>query len=287
MARLGRVRLVLIETSLSANIGAVARAMKTMGLSQLWRWCARSRRSMPRRWRARPEPTICWPHARSVHETLTDALSGCRLVIGSSARARTLAWPQLDPAGCGETLVREAACGEVALLLGRERSGLTNDELACCHYLARIPANPDYASLNIAAAAQVFAYEMRRSALAQAVAGGGPAHSAGSPPPAAAAADGFGPEAPLATAEEMDGFHAHLERTLLAIGYADPKQSARLLRRLRRLVQSRPPGPDRAQHPARDPGRGRRAPGARAVPRLSRAADPRLRCPRAGVPRAC
>lgn len=232
-AVLARIRVVLVETSLTANMGAVARAMKTMGLARLA--LVRPQRRPDAEAVARAAGADDLLAAASVHETLTDALSGCRLVIGSSARARTLAWPQLDPAGCGETLVREAACGEVALLLGRERSGLTNDELACCHYLARIPANPDYASLNIAAAAQVFAYEMRRSALAQAVAGGGPAHSAGSPPPAAAAADGFGPEAPLATAEEMDGFHAHLERTLLAIGYADPKQSARLLRRLRRL----------------------------------------------------
>jgi tRNA (cytidine32/uridine32-2'-O)-methyltransferase len=220
LGRLGRVRLVLVETSLSANIGAVARAMKTMGLARLA--LVRPRHLPDADALARAAGADDLLAAASVHESLADAVAGCRLVVGSSARLRSVRWPQLDPRGCAERLLAEAADGDVALLLGRESSGLTNDELGCCHYLAHIPANPAFSSLNIAAAAQVFAYELRMAALAAA-----PAVARGD------AADGA--EAPLATADEMEGFYGHLERALIAIGYADPDQSARLKRRLRRL----------------------------------------------------
>jgi len=217
--RLERVRLVLVETSLSANIGAVARAMKTMGLSRLA--LVRPRRLPDADALARAAGADDLLAAATVHESLGDALTGCRLVIGSSARLRSVRWPQLDPRGCAERLLAEVADGDVALLLGRESSGLTNDELGCCHYLVHIPANPAFSSLNIAAAAQVFAYELRRAALRPAF--------------APATAGDAAAEAPLATADEMEGFYGHLERTLVAIGYADPEQSARLKRRLRRL----------------------------------------------------
>lgn len=234
LERLARVRVVLVETSLSANMGAVARAMKTMGLSQLVLVRPQQPLDADALARAAGADDLL-AHAR-VCDSLTDALAGCRLVIGSSARARSLAWPEVDPAGAAQQLLDEAAVGEVALLLGRERSGLTNDELACCHYLARIPANPAYSSLNIAAAAQVFAYELRRTALSP------PTGAAAQVQPGASAgAGGHGAEAPdaqpdaLATADEMAGFYKHLEETLVAIGFADPAQSLTLRRRLRRL----------------------------------------------------
>jgi tRNA (cytidine32/uridine32-2'-O)-methyltransferase len=218
--RLAAVRLVLVETSLSANIGAVARAMKTMGLRRLA--LVRPRQLPGADALARAAGADDLLAAAGVHETLADALTGCRLVVGSSARLRSVRWPQLEPRACAERLLAEAAHGDVALLLGRESSGLTNDELGCCHYLVHIPTNPDFSSLNVAAAAQVLAYELRRAALAA------------GPPAQQPAGDG-GTEAALATADEMEGFYGHLERTLVAIGYADPDQSARLKRRLRRL----------------------------------------------------
>lgn len=220
-AALKRVRFVLVETSLPANIGAVARAMKTMGLSRLA--LVRPRR-LPD-----AESMACASGAddllarASVHDDLAEALAGCRLVVGASARLRSLRWPQVDPRGCGELLLGEAVAGDVALLLGRERSGLNNDELARCHYLAHIPSDPTFSSLNVAAAAQVFAYELRMAALA--------AGSAGVRGQVVEEER----EAPLATADELEGLHEHLARTMLAIGYADPEQSARLKRRLRRL----------------------------------------------------
>ena len=134
--------------------------------------------------------------AAPVHQTLPEALAGCRLVVGTSARLRHLDWPQLDPRACGERLVAEAALGEVALILGRESSGLSNDELARCQYLAHIPTAPGFSSLNLAAAAQVFAYEVF-SAL-----------GAGSRQPVEAA------ETEPAPADALEGLHVHLAEAL-------------------------------------------------------------------------
>ncbi len=221
---LARIRFVLVETSLSGNIGAVARAMKNMGLSRLAlvRPKAGAQGFADAEALARASGADDLLQAATVHETLAEALAGCRLVLGSSARLRSLEWPLLDATAGGARLVAEAAHGDVALVLGRERTGLSNDELALCHFLVQIPTNPDFSSLNIAAAAQVFAYEVRRHLLAA-------DNGAG----AALDADDRRPE--LATAEEMDGFHGHLMRTLIQIGYADAEQCATLSRRLRRL----------------------------------------------------
>jgi tRNA (cytidine32/uridine32-2'-O)-methyltransferase len=217
-ALLGRIRFVLVETSLSGNIGATARAMKNMGLSRmaLVRPKPAARGFPDAEALARASGADDLLQAATLHDDLADALAGCRLVLGSSARLRSLEWPVLDAAAGGARLVAEAAQGDVALVLGRESTGLSNDELALCHFLVQIPTDPDFSSLNIAAAAQVFAYEVRRHVLAGAGAG----------------AD----ERPdLATAEEMDGFHDHLMRTLIDIDYADAEQCSTLSRRLRRL----------------------------------------------------
>lgn len=221
--RLARIRFVLVETSLSGNIGATARAMKNMGLARL----ALVRPKLGARFAdadavARASGADDLLAAATVHHDLAEALAGCRLVLGSSARARALEWPELDATGCGARLVAEAAHGDVALVLGRESTGLSNEELALCHYLVRIPTNPEFSSLNIAAAAQVFAYEVRRHLLAEADA-------------TAVSPAGLDDRPDLATAEQMDGFHAHLMRTLIAIGYADEGQCSTLSRRLRRL----------------------------------------------------
>ncbi len=215
-ARLGRIRFVLVETSLTGNIGAVARAMKNMGLARLA--LVRPRRLPDADAFARASGADDLLGAASVHESLPEALAGCRLAIGSSARSRTVEWPMLDPGGCAERLLGEAAVGDVALVLGRESSGLTNDELACCQYLVQIPTNPGFSSLNVAAAAQVFAYEIRRTLLAD---------QAAPPPPE--------PEQEPATLEHLEGFYAHLLRALIALGFADPDQCRKLERRLRRL----------------------------------------------------
>jgi tRNA (cytidine32/uridine32-2'-O)-methyltransferase len=143
-------------------------------------------------------------------------------VIGTSARRRTLDWETLEPPEAARKLLAEAAVGEVALLLGRESSGLTNAELARCQFLVNIPTNPDFSSLNLAAAAQVFAYEIRRCwrkiAPSQ--------HRQRRVPRREAPRD-------LATAQELEGLHAHLADTLRDIGFGDPDSSKKLLLRLR------------------------------------------------------
>jgi tRNA (cytidine32/uridine32-2'-O)-methyltransferase len=218
--RLGRIRFVLVETSLTGNIGAVARAMKNMGLTRLA--LVRPRRLPDADAFARAAGADDLLRAASVHDTLPEALAGCRLSVGSSARPRTVEWPLVDPPGCARLLLDETLAGDVALVLGRESSGLTNDELACCQYLVQIPTNPAFSSLNLAAAAQVFAYEVRRTLFAA-----DDASPAGAKPPL--------PEQAPATLEQMEGFYDHLLRTLIMLGFADPAQCRKLERRLRRL----------------------------------------------------
>jgi len=247
---LSRIRFVLVETSLGGNVGAVARAMKTMGLSRLE--LVRPRREPDAEALARAAGADDLLAAAGRHATLADALAGCRLVIGSSARLRSVEWPQLDPHQSARVLLDEARAGDVALVFGRESSGLSNDELGACHYLAHIPSDPRFSSLNLAAAAQVFAYEIRSTLLGQ-----------GGQVPAAGGA--VRPD--LADADEMEGFYDHLTRALTTLGFADPAQSSRLQRRLRRLFNRA--RPDRtelnilrgilsAAEGRKDPGRFRR-----------------------------
>ncbi len=213
--RLGRIRFVLVETTHTGNMGAVARAMKTMGLSRLELVRPKQRPDAEALARASGADDLL--ERAGVHEDLTGALTGCRMVIGASARLRTIEWPVLSPADAARRLIDEAASGDVALLLGRESSGLTNAELSRCQYLVHIPTNPEFRSLNVASAAQVLAYEVRRTWLE----------------PAGARSD----ETPrdLATAEELDGLHAHLAEAIRDLGFSDPAQSKKLLMRLRRL----------------------------------------------------
>lgn len=220
---LARIRFVLVETSLTANQGAVARAMKTMGLEQLA--LVNPRRAPDAKALARAAGADDILEHAHIHDSLAVALGDCRLVIGASARCRSIAWPMLSPAEAARQLLHEAAHGPVALVLGRESSGLSNDELAHCHYLTQIPANPAFSSLNLAAAAQVFAYEIRQAWLA--------ATLADIDPGAASVATQDAPE--FASAEDMAGFFEHLRETLIRVGFAKPEQSHKLLRRLRRL----------------------------------------------------
>lgn len=214
---LDRIRIVLVNTSHPGNIGAAARAMKTMGLSRLYL----------------VQP-LEFPHAEATamastavdvllsartFGSLDEALTDCVLAIGTTARSRSLEWPGLTPAESVQTLLQHSGKGDVALVFGRERSGLTNDELARCQFMTSIPANPEYSSLNLAAAVQVYGYELRQ-ALEQGV-----SRNAG----------GEDDELP-ATNAQMEGFYGHLQQALREIGViADDRPYETLLRRLRRL----------------------------------------------------
>jgi tRNA/rRNA methyltransferase len=209
-----RVRVVLSHTSHPGNIGAAARAMLTMGLSRLV--LVAPKRFPDAEAVALASGATAVLDAAQVVPTLDDALRGVACAIGLSARPREFAGRVVS--------VREAAAigasaasgeGDVAFVFGTEMSGLTNAELARCTLVAVIPANPGYASLNLAAAVQVMCYEWR-------MAGG--------------AADVWrAPRFAAATQDEIEGLHRHAARTLAAIGFFDPQQPRRLLPRLRRL----------------------------------------------------
>ena len=156
------VRIVLVSTSHPGNIGAAARAMKTMCLDRL---CLVRPASFPSaEASARASGAADVLQRAAVVADLDEALDGCRFVVGASARQRALPWPLLGPRDCARRVIAEAAHGEVAVVFGNEQSGLSNEELQRCHVLTQIPANPDYSSLNLAMAVQVLAYELRIAA---------------------------------------------------------------------------------------------------------------------------
>lgn len=211
---LSNIRIVLIHTTHSGNIGAVARAMKNMRLSQLY--LVRPRDFPSDEATARASGADDLLASAVVVDELDAALRGCAVIYGTSARLRSLRWPQVDPRQAATQVAGESEQAPVAILFGRESSGLTNEELERCHYLLNIPANPDYSSLNIAAAVQVVSYEMMMAERLVAE----PAVNAESDP---------------ATAEEVEGLHRHLEETLVKLEYLDPDNPRQLMRRLRRL----------------------------------------------------
>lgn len=213
--RLSRIRIVLVETTHPGNIGATARAMKSMGLSRL---CLVEPARFPSaEATARAAGADDLLAAARISATLPEALSGCGLVLGTTARARTIPWPVQDPGGAAARVLEYAAAAEVALVFGRERIGLTNDEVELCHGLIRIPTDPRFSSLNIASAVQILAYEIYRQALTGQAAGDSPS------------------DAPPATSEELERLYEHLERAMRHTGFYDPAKPRRLLRRVRRL----------------------------------------------------
>lgn len=218
------LRIVLVETTHPGNIGATARAMKNMGLRRLVL--------------VNPER---FPHAEAtaraagaddilaqarVVDSLSVALEGCHGVLGTTARDRGLSGPELDPHQCALQVMAFCAQGEAALVFGRESSGLTNDELDLCHYRIRIPTNPAFSSLNLAAAVTVVAYEVRRvmeTALQN------------------PKVKPLRPKELPACAEEMENFYQHLEQVLLETGFLNPTNPRHLMRQLRRLFNRSQP----------------------------------------------
>lgn len=218
---LSNIRIVLVNTTHPGNIGAVARAMKNMCLEQLVLVAPQRFPSAEATARASGADDIL-ARARVV-DALDEAIADCRLVVGASARRRSVDWPQLDPRACAAAAWQEAGAGPVAMLFGRENSGLTNDELARCRYLVHIPANPDYSSLNVAMAVQVLAYELLMTA--------------------GAGASGQQVPRERASAEQLQGLFEHLRQAIGDIGFTDPRHSDRLMRRLRRLFLRAEPDP--------------------------------------------
>ncbi|QCO21866.1 TrmJ/YjtD family RNA methyltransferase [Acinetobacter cumulans] len=229
-AHLSHVRIVMVNTTLPANIGSALRAMKTMGLVKLVLVAPKTY----------PHPDIDALAAGAtdlieqieIVETLEDAIKDCHIVFGTSARSRTIPWPLLDARPAAELSLKAVATQqqEVAVIFGREDRGLTNEELAMANYHVTIPVNTDYGVLNVAQAIQVICYEMRMAAMEF----------------TAKIAD---PEAkmhvtddvdmqwdePLVTHEQMEQFYPHIEKMLADIEFMDPKNPRLLPLRLRRL----------------------------------------------------
>lgn len=215
---LARIRFVLVEPSHPGNIGAAARAMKTMGLARLS--LIRPHQYPNAEATARASGADDVLAQAQVCEGLEEALAGCRLVLGTSARPRNLEWPTLTPRECAARVAQEQISGgEVAVLFGRERSGLTNAELERCHFRVHIPSNPEYSSLNLAAAVQILAYEM---ALVQPVGG-----AVAEPPEEEGEA--------VADPVEVERLFEHFQAALVDIDFLNPDNPRQLMRRLRRL----------------------------------------------------
>jgi RNA methyltransferase, TrmH family, group 1 len=215
---LDNIKIVLVETSHTGNMGSAARAMKTMGLTNL---CLVN--------------PIIKPDSQSISlaagasdiiknahicSSLTQAIADCNLVIGTSARSRSLQWPNLTPKVCADKIVQQALNSKVALVFGRERVGLTNDELQKCDYHVSIPANPDYSSLNLAMSVQVLCYEIRMSMLNTQDLTSNSIEVA---------------EVDFPTNADIERFYQHLQQTLLNTGFINANHPGQVMGRLRRL----------------------------------------------------
>ena len=214
---LSNFKIVLVETSHPGNIGGVARAMKNMKMQEL---CLVSPKIFPSAdATSRASGADDLLSSAVVYDTLQEAVADCQIVLGASARDRTISWPELTARECAEKFVVKAGAEEkIAIVFGRENSGLKNHELDLCHFLLRIPCNEEYSSLNLAAAVQVVCYELF-------VASGQKVESS----------IGDRDDESLATMQQMELFYEHLQQTLADIGFLHVDKSQSIMRRLRRI----------------------------------------------------
>ncbi|HGF7547420.1 TPA: tRNA (cytosine(32)/uridine(32)-2'-O)-methyltransferase TrmJ [Vibrio cholerae] len=219
---LDRVKVVLVGTTHSGNIGSAARAMKVMGLSQMVLVDPQCQVDAQAIALAAGASEIALN--AQIYPTLEAAVADCGLVVGTSARSRTLEWPMLEPRECGEKLISEANQHSVAMVFGRERTGLTNDELQLCHYHVCVPANPEYSSLNLAMAVQLLSYEVRMAYLAL---------------QQSSQSSTLQEEYPRH--QELERFYAHLEQVIMQTEFISAQQPGQVMNKLRRMfTRARP-----------------------------------------------
>jgi len=212
---LANIKVVLVQTSHPGNVGAVARAMNTMGITDLALVDCCAHLCGHATARAAGSDSILYK--AKTFNTLDEALADCVFVVGTSSRSRTLPWPLSLPEGITPTIHSKAQAGKVALVFGRERDGLANDELNRCHVHVCIPTSPNYHSLNLAQAVQIMCYEVFKSSNYD---------KTHLPQPMLLE--------PVAS-EQVQGFLEHLAQTLKDIEFLNPKHSKMLMQRLRRL----------------------------------------------------
>ena len=213
MQALDRVRIVLVEPSHPGNIGAAARALKTMGLSRLAVVNPKRFPDPQAEWRAAGALDVL--DAAHICDSVDDAIADCHWVIGTSTRNRRIPWPLLSPEQVAAQVLAEGE-RDIAILFGSEASGLTNEELQKCHCHLQIPASPAYSSLNLAMAVPVVCYELFK-------------HAAGE---VSAIPEWDRPPATMAQVEEL---LAHLEAVLVSSAFLDPTNPGQTMTRLRRL----------------------------------------------------
>ena len=219
------IRIVLVDPSHPGNVGAVARAMKNMGLDELV--LVRPKQFPDAEATARASSAADLLARARVVGDVGAAIAGCGLVLGTSARPRAANWEVLEPPEAAARAVAEAGRRAVAILFGGERNGLSNEDLSSCHALVTVPANPEYESLNLAQAVQILTWEIRKATGAR--------------------ARRLPAEAPPATAEQMAHLRQHLAKVLAAIGFDDPRNHANLLTRIERLLARAVPDEKEAQ----------------------------------------
>lgn len=225
MNSLDQIRIVMINTSDAGNLGSAARAMKTQGFRNL---CLVAPLEPPTTSKAvaRASGAADVLHHARIVETLDEAIADCTLVVGASARMRTIPWPLITPPMLADLVIKEPADSRVAVLFGREDNGLSNDELRRCHYHVTIPGDEEYCVLNVAQAIQVICYQLRQTLIEL---------------PNAATAPETGTfglrewDSPAATDEETERFYQHFEQTLVELDFLDPHNPRQLPTRLRRL----------------------------------------------------
>lgn len=209
------IKIVMVGTTHPGNVGAAARAMATMGFDRLVLVAPECR--IDETAYARAKGALDVLDAHETRATLAEAIADCEYAIATSARQRSLKWPTLDPGDAAQRLLSLDDATSAALVFGREKSGLSNDELQLCQAMVTIPTSPDFSSLNVASAIQILCYEIfHRQA---------PEAATGAPDESERAA----------TSAELEGFFAHLQATLESTGFIDPARPGQLMSRLRRL----------------------------------------------------
>jgi tRNA (cytidine32/uridine32-2'-O)-methyltransferase len=215
--KLKNISIVMVGTTHPGNVGAAARAMHNMCINQLVMVSPKC-----------PVGEVAFARAAGAHsildqrltvDTMEEAIQDCELVIGSTARSRSLSWPKLSPSDMAKKTWSLDDKSKVAIVFGREHSGLTNEELQLCNYMVSIPTNPDFSSLNVASAIQVMCYEIYKTL------------------DEGQAIESLALDEPTATSFDLEGHFNHLEQVLLKTGYLNPAKPGQLLQRLRRLYQ--------------------------------------------------
>ena len=251
--RYDNIRVVMVNTSHPGNIGAAARAIKTMGLKRLYLVAPQDFPSDQATWRASGAGDVL--ENAVVTDTFAEAIDDCDLVIGASARLRRIPWPLLHPRQCGRTVAAESTNHQVALVFGREDRGLTNEELQRCNYHVTIPSNEEYGVLNVASAIQIIAYEIRVALLDSQLDSQleGKSEEQGKQVESGSEMGGQHAQSQfmevetvrwderMATSGELDYFYQHLEETLVDLDFHDRENPRQLMTRFKRLYnRSRP-----------------------------------------------